>query len=418
MYLETKKNNQHSKKEYNMEKKREEKVVEMENFLQETGLWDDPRRKFVLPASVHSLGQNDVKFIKEIGPKIVNLLKVSDSLMGKAVNKNLNNGAMGFFRRTATAGIPKLRKKIQQKFHTSFPQSIKVDLVKGQDGKMYIVEIDTVNTHGLGYGKILRSMCDFLSTPPGQENFQPEGTERILNHSPLEVIVPFNDRFHEGEWAATSSLIETLTFHRENDVKPEMFKGKTILDIHHKLKPRFQEELVEMFLRGELDILVHPKDQLGSKNVLPLAWHPETSEELLAEDGMTKDELSFIKKHLPESLFVTKKTKLDDFSDEDWLLKDVNSNAMKGVVSPSRFDPRKLGNCNVILQRKIPQMKLKFDFFDKEEGFSSEHLFSRYIVYFGADGTPLECLYTATPEELTHGGINAVLGSAVFCDCE
>jgi len=395
--------------------KDEKRLAEsMQVFLGETGLWEDSRRRFLIPASNHFINQENVDFIKKVGPEIVSLLKITDRLMGKAVSENDNQGAMKYFRNAAVVGIPKARRKIQ-KYFKKFPESVKVDFVKGVDGKFYIVEIDTVNTHGLGYGKILKKMCSFLD--PVECDCKLKGTETLLNYNPLEVIVPFKDRFHEGEWKATSKLIKTLTFHRESEVNPEDLRGKILLDISHKLNKDIQDKLVEMFSKNEVEVLISPKDQLGSKNVLPFVWNTRTQEALMTE-GLTSEGLNLVKNHLPESLFVQKNTDLGNFSDKSWLLKEVNSNAMKGVTSPSACDLKEIGNYSFILQRKIEQTKQSFQFFDEDCCVKESDLYSRYIVYFNSLGNPMECLYTATNEELTHGGIGAVFGTCWSeCDC-
>lgn len=381
----------------------EQTKKEMLGFLKKIGLWNDPRRRFLIPASAHFIGSQGVEDIFKIGTVVTKLIKASDHLMSVAVDGNLNSGGMSFFRRTAQMGIPKNRRKYQRTINGSFPKALKVDLVKGVDGKFYVVEIDAVNTHGLGYGKIFKELEAFL----GSENNQFIGTEELLNHSPLEVIVPYHDRFHEGEWSATAKIIETLNFHQECQSKPEDFKGKTILDIHERLGKGFQDKLVEMFLAEELNVLIPPKDNLGSKNILPLAWYLETGE-LLIKEGC---DLDAIKACLPKACFVPRNFDFSDFTDEDWLIKEVNSNAMKGVMSPSEYLARgKVSNFGVILQKKIEQQKQVFRFFDSEGKVCQKELFSRYVVYFKEDGTPLDCLYTATSEELTHGGIGAVMG--------
>ncbi len=375
----------------------------MVNFLEEIGLWNDPRRRFFLPASNHSINDSEVESISEIGIEIASLIKASDCLMQKAVAKNINSGGMAFFRRTAQIGIPKNRRRHQRAVNGSFPETLKVDLVKGKDGRFYIVEIDSVNTHGLGYGVILQKLESFLEN----QNQQFVGTTEVLNHKPLSVIVPFRDRFHEGEWKAVSEIIETLDFHRERDVRPVDFKGKTVLDIHERLENGFQAELVEMMLAGDLKVLVPPKDSLGSKNILPLAWNSET-EELLTENGCN---VKSLKEYLPEAHFVSRRTDLTNFSEEDWLVKDVNSNAMKGVVSLSKHLERcQSSNFGVILQKKIEQQEQPFQFFGSEGEVREEDLYVRYVVFYKNDGTPLDCLYTATPDELTHGGVKAVMG--------
>lgn len=379
----------------------------MEAFMTEIGLWEDARRKFVLPAGPHLLDASNVETIKRLGVSIINFVKIADQLMHTAVEKNLGSGGMEIFRNVATAGISKIRRKHQRLFPRAFPATTKVDFIKGIDGEMYIVEIDTTNTHGLGYGKILKTLENFL----GHGHLGFVGTESVLNHSPLSVIVPFNDRFHEGEWNSTAELIDTLEVYSERKSRPQDFSGRTILDIHHRLEKGYQEKLVEMAASGELKILVPPKDKLESKNILPLIWDEKTGEILLRE-GLSPEDREMLKLHIPKSLFTNKKTVWQDYSDEEWLVKEVFSNAMKGVFKPSYIKDCP-GDLEHILQEKILQKEQEFEFFG-DNGKKSAKLFSRYVVYFDKNGSPLECLYTATDEELTHGGVGAVMGACSF----
>jgi len=352
-------------------------------FLLEIGLWEDSRRRFVLPAGPHFLSSQDVETVNCLGPAIVGFAKIADEAMHEAVDKNLCNDGMGLFRRAATAGIPRFRVGYQQKLSEIASSTTKVDLVRGIDGKLHVVEIDTTNTHGLGYGKILKSL-EYLHNAEHQGFV---GTEAVLNHSPLSVIVPFRDRFHEGEWYSTANLIDTLTFHREIESVSSDFQGKTVLDIHHRLEKSFQHELVAMAEAGELKLLVPPKDKLGTKNMLPLIWNKQAGE-ILKEKGLTAESFEILHKHVPESLFASKRMSWEKFSDADWLAKEVVSNAMKGVSAPSTINTNKIGEFQFILQRRISQCKQAFKFFG-ENGTEEAELFSRYVVYFDQGGWPL-----------------------------
>lgn len=293
----------------------------------------------------------------------------------------------------------------------ALPPAIKVDLIRREDGRYRIAEVDVYNPRGFGYLALLDGMApEGAPRYPGIGKFAEILREQASEPDPVWfIIVSEYERYYEpafrilaealGRRGISACIVRERELAENEHALRVMTHAIIIPESLHKY-PQVRERLLERFSCGCLTLLYPPSAYLGSKAFLPMI-----------------SEHKKMNRHVPKSKLVSRQLDpLPLMGDAPLVIKGTVSSGMKEVFlsseDPVRFlkalrSARTGKTPRWIVQEEVPQRPFDVSVFNEHGAREVQKHFIRLTAYITEDGV-LGAEVTGRPSKMVHGAKDCI----------
>lgn len=417
----------------------------IETIITNSGLWDGERaetHRFLTTPDLFPLSVEQVRDLRLLGVALTECLEGASRIAAIAKSGELGRGlAWRELQEFSVMQVEKAYRPLQVARPKQIPRIVKADFVEGEDGRLWLVEIDAMNRRGMGYTTLLsdirRTVKPEAKAFPGVSPLLAAEVKR-RNVDRLVFLYAHKERFYLPEFEILKRALRVegveLVIADELDMKIE--NGRIFVNGAEEPSRLFINFLViaknaplltalsAMYLAGEVQFLIPPKPFLGSKALGGILRNDDGNEvlEAILRSQIDGAALDTVRRHTPETFFVGRHRELPEIdSNHPWVLKEAIASGAKGVVFStddgfsSALAAAKKADGRYVLQREVEGKKRYFRYYlpGSDDLTAAGRWYTRLVVYFIA-GIPADVGVTGCQTKLVHGGKDAILMGAMI----
>lgn len=425
----------------------------IEKMVVESGIWNGARKEthqFLLTPEIFPLGQTEVSWLRELGPAITECLSGLGRMATISADQDLaKNQTWHMIRRLAQFEVSPVFRELQIARPSAVPHVFRIDVVEGQDGKLYLVEIEATKSHGLGYASLFAKVGQALGGTrclPGVILSLVKEVKRRSEESELKNLVLLysdSEKFYLPEFEVLGAQLKihgvnlVIASEYEVAVKGEslLVRGDPVIDPLLLCLPIFcgsrarnpnreAEKAVALLYKNKIvDCLIPPKPFLGSKSMMALLRNDTKNEEVEAilRSQIDAKALRIVRDSMPETFLVEPNFALPNISMENgYVLKEVVSSGAHGICFSD--DPKFEGVLKValkskgrfVLQKVVKTRARSLRFFPKGESVENVQSWHTRIGVFYIARELAEVCVTGCRLPPVHGGKDAIFMGTVL----
>lgn len=386
------------------------------------GFWDNSeenaRYRYVLSPDNFLLDDNYRTQLETIGKDVVIFQKNMRTIANIAVQNpgDHTSGLIGTMLKKANDGLPQIL------IGDRNVPICKVDIMIDSNDKLQIAEIDAYNPRGTAYMIMMRHL--YTTCVAQDKKLFPGIISYFEKYAPEEMMWVFakRERYYGNVMKIAGNILKETTGKilkpiASTHINGEIEKNQLILPygMSWAEELRTKNDLLKQYEDNPQKFFYPLVPWLGTKGLLGVISDPTNHENLAALKPYFHEDVTNIKKHLPEVVLVGKKFKDDvqKFREQNphVVLKSHVASGMKGVWMPGNQDFEKefaLAENNKrsqhILQTFVNQKQFSLKYFDEQgQERKNNNWYVRLIAYIAHDGTVVDAEITARPSPDVHG---------------
>ena len=420
---------------------------DVKRMVTDSGIWrGGENHTFVLSPSVYHVTPSEKTEFEKLGQALYDCLGGLGRIATIAFDPKLHHSnTWNKFSKVLGIEIPNVYRQIMPLKPSLVPAICKVDLMKSEDGRYCIAEIDGHNKHGLGYSTLAARLRQALY--PEARSFPGVAASlaasiKQLGKDAVTLLYSDRERFYLPEFTILKSGLADsgirTTIVAENDVVMNgngdfaTKEGEEIHELFIDFPFLFSNQflnvrLADLYGKGEIDFLIPPKPFFGSKAVLALIKNDEDDEDLEAilKSQMPSQSLELLRRYIPPTYLVHKGENRDYWSSKmngtSFVIKESVSSGMKGVAfrgDPEFEETLSLASRSFyrfILQEEVHNFPQRFSYYSDKGELLEDDWFMRITVHYSMRSVG-DIIVTARRDKKVHGAPDSLQLGAIISD--